>query len=74
MTPDVWSNAARNLFADGLGRAANAEQIIMGSSRGYAYEKVELTIEDTFKLAMMTTDSLTNSSPPRSWQYIVLNA
>ena len=58
MAPGVWNNATNKLYADGLGRAANVDRAIMESSSGYAFEKVEHTMDDTLKLVMMTTDSL----------------
>ncbi|KAG2220813.1 hypothetical protein INT45_004474 [Circinella minor] len=58
VVPGVWNNTTNKLFADGLGRCEGFDIIIMESSGGYEKENLNHSMDDTWKLIMMLTDSL----------------
>lgn len=53
--PGVWNNTTEKLFSDGVGRKDGFEVIVMESSGPYSVEYVEHSIEDTWKLIILTT-------------------
>lgn len=56
--PGIWKNDTDKLFADGVGRDGDSEMVLMESSSCYSAEKIDHTMSDTWKLIMMSTDSL----------------
>ncbi|CAO3700431.1 unnamed protein product [Rhizopus stolonifer] len=58
--PGVWNNTAEKLFSDGVGRKDGFEVIIMESSGPYSIEHIDHSVEDTWKLIILTTNSLRN--------------
>ncbi|KAG2227189.1 hypothetical protein INT45_008433 [Circinella minor] len=60
IVPGIWKNTTKKLFADGLGRNNDCDIIVMESSSGYSKENIDHSMEDTWKLILMMTDSLRN--------------
>lgn len=58
--PGVWNNTTGKLFSDGVGRKDGFEVIIMESSGPYSTEYIDHSVEDTWKLIIMTTNALRN--------------
>lgn len=58
--PGVWNNTTEKLFADGVGRQDGFEIVIMESSGPFLTENIEHSVDDTWKLITMTTNSLRN--------------
>ena len=51
----VWNNTTEKLFSDGVGRKDGFEVIVMESSGPYSVEYIEHSVEDTWKLIILTT-------------------
>ncbi|KAI7848571.1 hypothetical protein BDC45DRAFT_540859 [Circinella umbellata] len=60
IVPGFWKNTTKKLFADGLGQNNDCDIIVMESSSGYSKENINHSMEDTWKLILMMTDSLCN--------------
>lgn len=58
--PRVWNNSTEMLFADGIGRKDAFEVVIMESSGPFSTEYIDHSLEDTWKLITMTSNSLRN--------------
>lgn len=56
----VWNNSTEMLFADGVGRKDGFEVVIMESSGPFSTEYIDHSLEDTWKLITMTSNSLRN--------------
>ncbi|KAG1173614.1 hypothetical protein G6F46_004492 [Rhizopus delemar] len=56
--PRVWNNSTEMLFADGVGRKDAFEVVIMESSGPFSTEYIDHSLEDTWKLITMTSNSL----------------
>ncbi|CEP07792.1 hypothetical protein [Parasitella parasitica] len=60
VTPGVWNNSTERLFADGVERKDGFEVVIMESSGPFSTEYIDHSLEDTWKLITMTSNSLRN--------------
>lgn len=58
--PGVWNNNTERLFADDVGRKDGFEVVIMESSDPFATEYIDHSLEDTWKIITMTSNSLRN--------------
>ncbi|KAI9032749.1 hypothetical protein CLU79DRAFT_802028 [Phycomyces nitens] len=56
--PGVWNSTTERLFVDGVGRKDGFEVLIMESSGPFSTEYSDHSLEDTWKLMTMTTNSL----------------
>lgn len=58
--PGIWNNTTKKLFAVGIGRKDSFEVTIMESLGPLFVEDVEHSVDDTWNLVTMTTNSLRN--------------
>ncbi|KAI9253568.1 hypothetical protein BY458DRAFT_559025 [Sporodiniella umbellata] len=58
--PNVWNSSTERLFADGVGCKNGFKVVIMESSGSFSTEYTDHSLQDTWKLIIMTSNSLRN--------------